>query len=189
MKASHYTKETIRSIGVSEIDFPDFNIGDTINVSVKIKEGNKERLQAFIGDVIAMKKNGASSTFTVRKLAANSISVERIFPFYSPAIDSISLVRKGSVRRAKLYYLRDRIGKAARIKEKVLTKEQEKIEKEKSAARRKAAKDGASKVVVAKKEASVAKGKEAVSEKKEAKTGSVKAKKPETVKESADKKK
>ena len=180
MKASHYTKETIRSIGVSEIDFPDFNIGDTINVSVKIKEGNKERLQAFIGDVIAMKKNGASSTFTVRKLGANSISVERIFPFYAPIIESISLVKKGCVRRAKLYYLRDRIGKAARIKEKVLTKEQEKIEKEKSAARRKAAKDGASKVVVAKK---------TVAEKKEAKTDSVKAKKVENVKESADKKK
>jgi large subunit ribosomal protein L19 len=124
MKAKQFTKETITAIGVTERKFPKFNVGDTIIVSQRIKEGDKERLQDFEGDVIAMRKNGASSSFTVRKIGANNISVERIFPFYSPLIETIQFKQKGDVRRAKLYYLRDRVGRAARVKEKVQTKEQ-----------------------------------------------------------------
>ncbi len=124
MKAKKLTKETITGLGRSERSFPAFNVGDAIAVSQRIKEGNKERLQVFEGDVIAMSENGASSTFTVRKIGANSVSVERIFPYYSPLIDSIKFVTHGKVRRAKLYYMRNRIGKAARVKERVLTREQ-----------------------------------------------------------------
>lgn len=122
MKANKLTKETIGQIGVYERNFPAFEIGDCVGVSQRIKEGDKERLQVFEGDVIAMHKNGASTTFIVRKIAANNIPVERIFPYYSPLIDSITLVRKADVRRAKLYYLRGRVGKAARVKERVITK-------------------------------------------------------------------
>jgi len=117
MQAKSYTRETIRNIGVSPRNFPDFQVGDTIAVSQRIKEGGKERIQVFQGDVIAIHKNGASSTFTVRKIGANSVPVERIFPFQTPIIESIKLIRKGKVRRAKLYYLRDRIGKKARVAE------------------------------------------------------------------------
>ena len=123
MKAQILTRETIRDLGVVKTEFPIFEIGDHIAVSQWITEGNKKRLQVFEGDVIAMHKKGASSTFTVRKIGANSVAVERIYPFYSPVIDSIKVVRKGDVRRAKLYYLRDRVGKAAQVKEKVLSKE------------------------------------------------------------------
>jgi len=129
MKANKLTKETIGQIAVYERNFPAFEIGDHIGVSQRIKEGDKERLQTFEGDVIAMHKNGASSTFIVRKIAANNISVERIFPYYSPLIDSITLVRKGDVRRAKLFYLRGRVGKAARVKERVLTKAEKVLNK------------------------------------------------------------
>lgn len=122
MKAKKFTKETIGQIAVYERNFPAFEIGDGIGVSQRIKEGDKERLQVFEGDVIAMHKNGASSTFIVRKIAANNVAVERIFPYYSPLIDSITLLRKADVRRAKLYYLRGRVGKAARVKERVITK-------------------------------------------------------------------
>ncbi len=128
MKAQKSTKETISDLGMYNRDFPSFSIGDTIAVSQRIKEGDKERIQVFEGDVIAMHNNGASSTFTVRKIGANSIAVERIFPFYSPKIDSIRFIRRGKSRRAKLYYMRDRIGKAARVKEKVLTKSEKKHE-------------------------------------------------------------
>lgn len=124
MKSKRYTKETVREIGTYDRKFPEFNVGDAIAISLRIREGGKERLQVFEGDVIAMHTKGASSTFTVRKIAANSIPVERVFPVYSPLIDSIKFVRKGKVRRAKLYYMRDRIGKAARVQERVLTKEQ-----------------------------------------------------------------
>lgn len=124
MRAKKYTKETISELGVYERDFPAFKIGDTIAVSQRIKEGDKERIQVFEGDVIAMHKNGASSTFIVRKIGANAIPVERIFPFYSPKIESIRFIRQGKVCRAKLYYMRKRIGKAARVKEKVMTKEE-----------------------------------------------------------------
>ena len=122
MKAQKYTKETILDLGMYDRNFPNFSIGDAIAVSQRIKEGDRERVQVFEGDVIAIHKNGASSTFIVRRIGANSVAVERIFPFYSPKIDSIRFVRRGKSRRAKLYYMRDRIGKAARVKEKVLTK-------------------------------------------------------------------
>jgi large subunit ribosomal protein L19 len=99
--------------------FPSFKAGDTINVHVKIKEGNKERVQQFQGTVIQRKNpNTNGETFTVRKVS-NSVGVERIFPIISPAIEKIELVRKGDVKRARLYYLRGRQGKAARIKEKI----------------------------------------------------------------------
>lgn len=120
MKAKKYTKETITSIGVIERNFDKFNVGDTIIVSQKIKEGEKERLQIFEGDVIGMHNHGIASTFTVRKIGANAVSIERIFPYYSPLVDSVKFVRRGKVRRAKLYYMRDRIGKAARVQEKVM---------------------------------------------------------------------
>lgn len=130
MRAKKLTKETITQIGLINKKYDNFEIGDTVRVAQRIKEGDKERIQLFEGDVIAIHKNGISTTFTVRKIGANSISVERIFPFYSPNIESVSFVRKGKVRRAKLYYMRERIGKAARVKERILTKEQkEEIEK------------------------------------------------------------
>lgn len=94
----------------------EFTPGDTVRVHVKIREGDKERLQAFEGTVIARKHRGPTETFTVRKISFGQ-GVERIFPLYSPTIDRVELVRRGSVRRAKLYYLRDLRGKAARIKE------------------------------------------------------------------------
>lgn len=91
----------------------DFRVGDTIDVGFKIKEGERERVQHFTGVVIAMKGKEESRTFTVRKIGANQIGVERIFPLYSPLIDSVDIVKKGKVRRAKLYYLRGRSGKRA----------------------------------------------------------------------------
>lgn len=94
-----------------------FNEGDTVIVNVKIVEGNTERVQAFEGLVIARKNAGLRSSFTVRKISHGE-GVERVFPLYSPRIESVELVRRGSVRRAKLYYLRDRRGKSARIAEK-----------------------------------------------------------------------
>jgi len=120
MKAKKLTKETIGDLGITERSFPEFNIGDTVAVSLRIKEGDKERVQAFEGDVIAKHNKGASSTFTVRKISEGGISVERILPFYSPLIAGIKVVKQGDVRRAKLYYVRDRVGKAARIKEKIV---------------------------------------------------------------------
>lgn len=98
--------------------FPDFKSGDTINVAVKIKEGAKERIQNYQGIVIQRRNEGSNGeTFTVRKIS-NGIGIERIFPIASPNIDSISVVRRGKVRRARIYYLRGRQGKSARIKEK-----------------------------------------------------------------------
>ena len=99
-------------------EVPDFAPGDTVVVHVKVKEGNRERLQAFEGVVIARKNRGLNSSFTVRKVSHGE-GVERVFQTYSPAIAKIDLKRRGAVRRAKLYYLRDRTGKAARIKEKI----------------------------------------------------------------------
>ena len=97
-------------------DIPAFRPGDTIRVHVKIKEGDKYRIQIFEGVVIARKKNGVSSTFTVRKVSSG-YGIERIFPFHSPIIDKLEIVKSGKVRRARLYYLRGRRGKAARLKE------------------------------------------------------------------------
>lgn len=97
-------------------DIPEFAAGDTVSVHVRVIEGEKERIQKFDGIVIAMQGSGASKTFTVRKVS-NGIGVERIFPFNSPRIARIERVREGQVRRAKLFYLRGRRGKAARIRE------------------------------------------------------------------------
>lgn len=99
-------------------EVPDFGPGDTVVVQVKIKEGDRERLQAFEGVVIAKRNRGLNSAFTVRKISHGE-GVERVFQTYSQAIDSIKVTRRGDVRRAKLYYLRGRTGKSARIKEKI----------------------------------------------------------------------
>lgn len=96
-------------------DIPDFNIGDTVRVSIKVREGNKERIQVFEGFVLKRQNGGISETFTVRKLSSG-VGVEKTFPLHSPRIEKIELVRKGDVRRAKLNYMRERTGKAARIK-------------------------------------------------------------------------
>ena len=104
--------------GVKE--FPEFRAGDTITVSYKIKEGNKERIQQFQGVVLQRRNANASETFTVRKMSSG-IGVERIFPINSPFIEKIDVNRKGVVRRARIFYLRDRMGKAARIKERIST--------------------------------------------------------------------
>ena len=101
-----------------EKDVPEFAPGDTVIVQVKVKEGNRERLQAFEGVVIAKRNRGLNSSFTVRKISHGE-GVERVFQTYSPLVDSITVKRRGDVRRAKLYYLRGRTGKAARIKEKI----------------------------------------------------------------------
>ena len=103
-------KEWLRS------DIPAFRAGDTLRVNVRVKEGEKERLQAFEGVCIARRGSGVSATFTVRKVS-NGVGVERIFPVHSPMLADINVVRRGSVRRAKLYYLRELTGKATRIKE------------------------------------------------------------------------
>jgi large subunit ribosomal protein L19 len=102
----------------SEKKIPDFSPGDTVVVEVKVKEGDRERVQAYEGVVIARRNRGLNSSFTVRKISHGE-GVERVFQAYSPSIGSISVKRRGNVRRAKLYYLRDLTGKAARIEEKV----------------------------------------------------------------------
>lgn len=99
-------------------ELPAFSAGDTVIVKVKVKEGERERLQAFEGIVIAKRNRGLNSSFTVRKIS-NGEGVERVFQSYSPAVDSVEIKRRGDVRRAKLYYLRNLRGKAARIKEKL----------------------------------------------------------------------
>jgi large subunit ribosomal protein L19 len=101
-----------------EKDLPEFAPGDTVIVQVKVKEGERERLQAFEGVVIAKRNRGLNSSFTVRKVSHGE-GVERVFQTYSPLVDSVQVKRRGDVRRAKLYYLRGRTGKAARIKEKI----------------------------------------------------------------------
>lgn len=98
-------------------NLPNFRAGDTVSLGVKVVEGNTSRIQQFEGTVIAISSgSGTSKTFTVRKIS-NGVGVERIFPYHSPNLDSIKVLKRGKVRRAKLYYLRDRIGKAAKIKE------------------------------------------------------------------------
>lgn len=99
-------------------EIPEFSPGDTVVVQVKVKEGERERLQAYEGIVIAKRNRGLNSAFTVRKISHGE-GVERVFQTYSPAIESVTVKRRGDVRRAKLYYLRDLTGKAARIKEKI----------------------------------------------------------------------
>ena len=106
------TQEQIRT------DLPQLNIGDTVRVYVKVKEGNRERVQMFEGTIIKKNHGGIRETFTVRRISYG-VGVERTFPVNSPNIDRIEVSRRGKVRRAKLYYLRDRVGKAAKVKEKI----------------------------------------------------------------------
>lgn len=110
--------QAIENEQMQDKNLPEFAPGDTVIVSVKVKEGNRERLQAFEGVVIAKKNRGINSSFTVRKISHGE-GVERVFQTYSPLVAKVELVRRGDVRRAKLYYLRDLKGKKARIKEKV----------------------------------------------------------------------
>lgn len=98
-------------------DLPDFVAGDTVNVHYRVREGEKERIQQYVGVVINERGSGANKTFTVRKMSG-SVGVERIFPLYSPFIAKIEVKKRGNVRRSKLFYLRDRTGKSARIREK-----------------------------------------------------------------------
>ena len=102
---------------IEQKNIPEFRAGDTLRVAVTIKEGDKTRVQNFEGVCIAKRGSGTGASFIVRKIGANNIGVERIFPLYSDSIESITVLRRGRVRRAKLFYLRDRKGKAARIKE------------------------------------------------------------------------
>ena len=97
-------------------EVPAFNVGDTIKVHVKIQEGDKSRIQVFEGTVIAKKHGGVNETFTVRRVA-HGCGIERVFPLHSPVVEKVEVIRRGKVRRAKLYYLRDRVGKAAKVKE------------------------------------------------------------------------
>ena len=98
-------------------EVPQFGIGDTVKVHVRISEGDKSRIQVFEGTVIAKKHGGINETFTVRRVA-HGVGIERVFPLHSPSVDKVEVVRAGVVRRAKLYYLRDRVGKAAKVKAK-----------------------------------------------------------------------
>jgi len=99
-------------------ELPKLNVGDTVRVTVRVKEGNRERTQAFEGTLIAKRHGGISETITVRRIS-NNVGCEKVFPVHSPTIVSIDTVRRGKVRRAKLYYLRDRVGKAAKVKERI----------------------------------------------------------------------
>lgn len=112
--------DLIKAVEQSQLrtDLPQLEIGDYLKVSLRITEGSRERIQVFEGTLIAMKGNGLSETITVRRVSYG-VGVERVLPLHSPKIDQIEVVRKGVVRRAKLYYLRDRVGKAARLKEKL----------------------------------------------------------------------
>ncbi|CAA6810431.1 MAG: 50S ribosomal protein L19 [Campylobacterota bacterium] len=109
--------ESFEKAQLENKNVPEFRAGDTLRVAVNIKEGEKTRVQNFEGLCIAIRGQGTGRTFNVRKMGANSIGVERIFPLYSDSIESITVLRKGRVRRAKLFYLRELKGKAARIKE------------------------------------------------------------------------
>lgn len=116
--------DIIKAIEQEQIrnDLPKLDIGDHVKVHLKVKEGNRERVQVFEGTVIAKKGEGLKETFTVRRVSYG-VGVERILPVHSPKINRIDVVRKGKIRRAKLYYLRDRVGKAAKIKEKLAVKD------------------------------------------------------------------
>ncbi|MDD3766488.1 MAG: 50S ribosomal protein L19 [Eubacteriales bacterium] len=112
--------DIVKSIGQEQLrdDLPQLNVGDTVKVYVKVKEGTRERIQMFEGTIIQKKHGGINETFTVRRLSYG-VGVERTFPVNSPNIDRIEVSRKGKVRRAKLFYLRDRVGKAAKVKERL----------------------------------------------------------------------
>lgn len=123
MDAINYVHEQLSQ----KPEFPKFRAGDNVAVSYKIIEGNKVRIQVFRGDVIQIKGRGATKTFTVRKISGG-IGVERIFPFASPNITEIQVLKRGKVRRARLFYLRDAVGQAARVKERKLERQQEDAE-------------------------------------------------------------
>lgn len=110
--------EIIKNIEAAQLKetVPSFNVGDTVRVSAKIKEGNRERIQVFEGTVIKRQNGGVRETFTVRK-SSNGVGVEKTWPLHSPSVENVEVVRRGKVRRAKLYYLRDRVGKRAKVKE------------------------------------------------------------------------
>ena len=120
MKKGRDMMNILNEIGKEQIrtDLPQLNIGDTVHVYIKVKEGTRERIQMFEGTIIAKKHGGISETFTVRRVSYG-VGVEKTFLVNSPNIDHIDVVRKGKVRRAKLYYLRDRVGKAAKVKERL----------------------------------------------------------------------
>lgn len=112
--------DIIRELEAEQLrnDLPEFRIGDTVKVHIRIKEGNKERIQIFEGTVLKRQNGGSRETFTVRRFASG-VGVEKTFPINAPVIEKVEVVRKGKVRRAKLYYLRDRVGKAAKVKERI----------------------------------------------------------------------
>jgi len=112
--------DIIRAIEAEQIrtDLPDFHVGDTVKVHIKISEGNKERIQVFEGTVLKRQNGGLRESFTVRRVASG-VGVEKTFPVNAPVIEKIEIVRLGKVRRAKLFYLRDRVGKAAKVKERM----------------------------------------------------------------------
>ena len=112
--------DALKTIAASSLkaETPQFNIGDTIKVGVNIREGEKERVQMFEGTVIAKKGSGVAETFTVRRVSYG-VGVERVFPIHSPNVVSVEIIRHGRVRRSKLYYLRDRVGKASKVKEQI----------------------------------------------------------------------
>ena len=112
--------DALKTISESSMkqEAPVISVGDTVKVHVRIKEGDKSRIQLFEGTVIAKKHGGISETFTVRRLS-HGCGVERVFPLHSPVVEKVDVIRSGKVRRAKLYYLRDRVGKAAKVKEQI----------------------------------------------------------------------
>lgn len=113
--------DALKTIAASSLktEIPQFNVGDTVRVAVNIREGDKERIQMFEGTVIARKGSGVAETFTVRRVSYG-VGVERVFPIHSPNVTNVQVVRRGRVRRSKLYYLRDRVGKAAKVKEQIV---------------------------------------------------------------------
>lgn len=110
--------DIIKNIEAAQLkaELPQFNVGDTVRVSAKVKEGNRERIQVFEGTVIKRQNGSSRETFTVRK-SSNGVGVEKTWPLHSPIVEKIEVVRRGKVRRAKLFYLRDRVGKRAKVKE------------------------------------------------------------------------
>lgn len=177
-------------------EIPEFESGDTVNVHYRVREGEKERIQQFEGLVISRRGTGPNQTFIVRKISAGNIGVERIFPLYSPFIARIEVKKRGDVRRAKLYYLRDRQGKSARIKEKdrdatqrIEEREQARVEaREQAAVEEAAAKEAAETQAAAAEEAekAAAEEAEAAAEEAESAEASVEESPEETAEEPSD---
>jgi len=122
MKANFLTKETILNYGITDRGFPNFNVGDTIEVTQIIREAGKERTQLFEGTVLKIMNHGIASNFTIRRIGANGIGVEKILPYHAQTISAIRLIKQGKVRRADIGYIRERLGKAARVEEKIVSK-------------------------------------------------------------------